>query len=50
MKRAGSWFLSVDTYGDKHGRYCYEEAQERRINGSYVMRPRSVAVFHVKRF
>lgn len=50
MKRAGSWFLSVDTYGDEQGRYCYEEAQERRIDGSYVMRPRSVAVFHVKRF
>ncbi len=49
LKQAGSWYLSVNTYGDENGRYFYEEHEERRIDGSFVLRPRSVAVFHVKR-
>ena len=39
------WFLSVNTYGDGQGRYCYPEREEIRIDGSFVMRPRSVAIF-----
>ena len=41
----GAWHLSVNTYGDGNGQYCYPEGQEARIDGSFVMRPRSVAVF-----
>lgn len=47
---AGSWHLSVNTYGDGEGRYCYPEGQETRIDGRFVMRPRSVAVFTVRDF
>ncbi len=43
--RRGFWYLSVNTYGDGTGRYCYPEGQEIRISGTFVMRPRSVAVF-----
>ena len=41
----GAWHLSVNTYGDGNGHYCYPEGQEVRIDRSFVMRPRSVAVF-----
>ena len=41
----GAWHLSVNTYGDGNGHYCYPEGQEVRIDKSFVMRPRSVAVF-----
>ena len=41
----GAWHLSVNTYGDGNGQYCYSEGQEVRIDRSFVMRPRSVAVF-----
>lgn len=41
----GAWHLSVNTYGDGNGQYCYPEGQEVRIDKSFVMRPRSVAVF-----
>ena len=41
----GAWHLSVNTYGDGTGQYCYPEGQEVRIDRSFVMRPRSVAVF-----
>ena len=41
----GAWYLSVNTYGDGQGRYCYKEGEEIRIDGDFVMRPRSVAVF-----
>ncbi|MDO4267717.1 MAG: alpha-amylase family glycosyl hydrolase [Eubacteriales bacterium] len=50
MKQAGAWYLSVNTYGDENGRYFYQEHEERRIEGSFVLKPRSVAVFHVKRY
>ncbi len=40
-----SWYLSVDTFGDENGKYCYPEGQEKRTGHSYVMKPRSVAVF-----
>ena len=41
----GNWYLSVNTFGDGRGRYCYGQGEEIRIDGSFVMRPRSVAVF-----
>lgn len=41
----GAWHLSVNTYGDGNGQYCYPEGQEVRIDRSFMMRPRSVAVF-----
>lgn len=45
LHRRGAWHLSVNTYGDENGHYCYPEGQEVRIDRSFVMRPRSVAVF-----
>lgn len=45
LKRRGEWHLSVDTYGDENGRFFYEEGMEPRVGGSYLMRPRTVAVF-----
>ncbi|MBS6396324.1 MAG: glycogen debranching enzyme [Clostridiales bacterium] len=45
LKGIGHWYLSVNTYGDGAGRYFYPEGQETRIDGSFIMRPRSVAVF-----
>lgn len=45
LHRRGAWHLSVNTYGDGNGQYCYLEGQEVRIDRSFVMRPRSVAVF-----
>lgn len=41
----GCWYLSVNTYGDGQKRYFYEEGEEVRIDGSFILRPRSVAVF-----
>lgn len=48
LKKAGFWYLYVDTYGDQNGRLCYPAGQEVRIDGNYTLRPRSVAVFSVK--
>ncbi len=47
VRCAGFWYLSVNTWGDEKGRYCYPE--EVRIDREFLMRPRSVAVFHVKK-
>ena len=44
-----SWHLSVDTFGDEEGNYCFPEGEEKRIDGDYVMRPRTVAVFTGRR-
>ncbi|EJW99264.1 glycogen debranching enzyme GlgX [gut metagenome] len=41
----GSWYLSVNTFGDGNERYCYPEGQEVRIEHEFIMRPRSVAIF-----
>ena len=41
----GSWYLSVNTYGDGQGRYFYREGEETRIDYSFILRPRSVAIF-----
>lgn len=45
----GCWYLSVNTYGDGQNRYFYPEGQETRIDGSFIMRPRSVAVFTARK-
>ena len=45
---AGHWHLYVNTYGDGNGRYCYQGQDAVRIDGEFIMRPRSVAVFAVK--
>ncbi|MCC8049165.1 MAG: glycogen debranching enzyme [Clostridiales bacterium] len=45
IPHGGAWYLSVNTAGDECGRYCYNEYEERRITGKFVMAPRSVAVF-----
>lgn len=50
LHKRGYWYLSINTYGDGYGRYCYPTGQEVRIDGSFVMRPRSVAVFTGKSF
>ena len=46
----GAWYLSVNTYGDENGTYCYREGEEIRIHQEFVMMPRSVAVFIRKNF
>lgn len=48
LKNSGSWYLSVNTYGDGHGRYFYREGEETRIDGSFLIRARSVAIFTVR--
>ncbi len=40
-----AWFLSVNTWGDERGRFCYPEDEEVRIDHEFILRPRSVAVF-----
>lgn len=49
-RRAGFWYLYVNTYGDGQGRYCYSEQEAVRIEGTFTMRPRSVAVFSVRTY
>ena len=41
----GAWHLNVNTYGDGNGKYCYPDEEAARIDHSFVMRPRSLAVF-----
>ena len=48
--KRGAWYLSVNTYGDWKGKYFYEEGDEVRIDNSFIMRPRSVAVFTGRAF
>ncbi len=43
--RRGTWYLCVNTSGDQNGKYFYVRGQEIRIDGTFIMRPRSVAVF-----
>lgn len=50
LRRSGFWYLSVNTYGDGIGRYCYPEGQEARIDREFIMRPRSVAVFISRKY
>ena len=30
----GAWHLSVNTYGDENGRYCYPDGQDPRIDST----------------
>ncbi len=39
------WNLAVDTHGDGNMYFAYEEDREKRVDGEYLMQPRSVAVF-----
>ena len=50
LHRRGAWYLSVNTYGDGQGRFCYPEGQEIRVDGTFLLRARSVAVFIGKAF
>lgn len=50
LKANGSWYLSVNTWGDGQGRYFYREGEETRIAHDFIMRPRSVAVFTGRKF
>lgn len=45
LRNGSFWYLAVDTYGDEEGRYFYEQGTGPRVDGTYVMRPRTVAVF-----
>ncbi|MDO4345486.1 MAG: alpha-amylase family glycosyl hydrolase [Eubacteriales bacterium] len=45
LARGLNWYLSVNTYGDGRGQYCYPEGEGARIDNEFIMRPRSVAVF-----
>lgn len=48
LRKPQAWYLSVNTYGDGQGRYCYYPGEETRIDHEFIMRPRSVAVFAAK--
>lgn len=48
LRKPQAWYLSVNTYGDWQGRYCYYPGEETRIDHEFIMRPRSVAVFAAK--
>lgn len=50
LRKAGKWYLCVDTFGDECGRYYYRKGQERRIEGNYTLQPRTVAIFCAKTF
>ena len=43
--RRGAWYLNVNTYGDEKRRYYYPEGKGARIAGTFILRPRSVAIF-----
>lgn len=47
---SGHWYLSVNTNGDRYGRYTYPEGTEVRIDHEFIMKPRSVAVFVGKQY
>lgn len=50
LNKKGAWYLSVNTYGDGDGRYYYKEGEETQIDGKFILRPRSVAVFTGREF
>ena len=45
LRNRGTWRLSVNTAGDKNGKYFYPEGKEPRVTNKYKMPPRSVVVF-----
>ncbi len=44
VQNMGAWYLHVDTYGDKKGRYTHQKGVKVR-GDRYYMKPRSIAVF-----
>lgn len=44
IQNMGAWYLHVDTYGDKKGKYIHQKGVKVRSE-RYCMKPRSVAVF-----
>lgn len=50
LSHHGAWYLSVNTWGNEQGQYCYPEGTETRIEHEFIMRPRSVAVFTGREF
>ena len=48
LHHAGRWVLCVNTFGDENKNCFYPEGKEPVVEGQFVMRPRSVAVFTVK--
>ena len=47
LPHGGVWYLCVNTSGDGLGRCFYPQGQEVRVDGSFILRARSVAVFTV---
>ena len=45
LKQAGAWYVTVNTFGNGERQYCYEGEEQVRIDGEFILRPRSVAVF-----
>ena len=45
LKDGSFWYVCVNTAGDGEGKFCYEKNGQVRIDGEFIMRPRSVAVF-----
>lgn len=45
LPNRGTWYMSVNTAGDKKGHYYYQEGKEPRVRGKYTMPPRSVVIF-----
>jgi len=50
LEASGSWYLTVDTYGDDQGRYYYKNGEEILADKEFLLKPRSVAVFTAKTF
>ncbi len=45
LNTRGSWHLTVNTAGDKKGHYFYPVGKEPRVRDTFMMAPRSVAIF-----
>lgn len=50
LHHGGVWYLCVNTSGDGQGRCFYPEGREIRVDSSFVLRARSVAVFTAKNY
>ena len=45
LKDGSFWYVCVNTAGDGEGKFCYEKNGQVRIDGEFIMRKRSAAVF-----
>ena len=45
LKDGSFWYVCVNTAGDGEGKFCYEKNRQVRIDGEFIMRKRSAAVF-----